>query len=222
MSDWPVTIRKGTGKLGVVMIHDISGLDAVNLSFADKLAAEGFWVAAVDIFRGHQLKTLDEGMAVRQKLTNDDLTSATKAGIDALRHAMGPGAIVGSLGFCMGGGVALHGASVHGLAFCVDWYGTSPNADDVKGLGGPVLLILASEDARVNGWAFTQLLPKMAEHKKRVQVQLYPAVVHPFHRPDWIKSPWTGAPAYDRNASDDAWRRIFAFIREQVVAPELP
>lgn len=215
MTEWPVVVRKGTGKIGVVLFHDISGLDAVNLSFADKLAAEGFWVAAVDFFRCHQLRSLDEGLAMRAKLTTDDVTSAGKAGVDALRREMGAGAVIGSLGFCMGGGIALHTAAHHALAFCVDWYGQNPDVDDVKMLKGPVLLILASEDPRINAWAFSKLLPKMAEHKKRIDVHLYPAVVHPFHRPDWIKSPWSGAPSYDARASDDAWRRIFAFMRAQ-------
>src|SRR5437764_1063429 len=166
MSDWPVVVKKGTGKLGVVLVHDITGLDPVNLSFADKLAAEGFWCAAVDVFRGHVVKDLQEGMAMRQKLTPDELTSAVGAGVAALRREMGAGAVVGSIGICMGGGIALHGACHHGLAFCVDYYGMIQNVDDVKDLKGPLLLILASEDDRINPWAYSQLLPKLDEHRK--------------------------------------------------------
>ena len=112
VSDWPVVLKKGTGKLGVVLIHDITGLDPVNLSFADKLAAEGIGCAAVDVFRGHVVKDLQEGMAMRQKLTPEDLTSAVGAGVEALRREIGAGAVIGSMGFCMGGGIALHGACV--------------------------------------------------------------------------------------------------------------
>jgi carboxymethylenebutenolidase len=214
MSDWPLVVKKGTSNVGVVLVHDITGLDPVNLSFADKLQQEGFWVAAVDMFRGHKAKDLQEGIAIRQKLTPEDLTQAMRFAHAQLKQQMGAGAVIGSMGFCMGGGIALHGACHEDYAFCVDYYGTNPNADDVARLRGPLLLILASEDDRVNPWAYSTLLPKLDEHKKRVHVELYPAVVHPFHRPDWIQSPFSGAKSYDEKAANDAWGRAVKFIRE--------
>ena len=215
MSDFPITLRKGTGKLGVVFFHDITGLDPVNLAFADKLAQEGIWVAAVDLFRGHLVKDVQEGMALRQKLTPDELTNAARFGLARLQKEMGAGAVIGTMGFCMGGGVALHGACHAEFAFVVDYYGMIANVDDVAALRGPVLLILASEDDRINPWAYGQLLPKMDEHRKRLHVELYPAVAHPFHRPDWIVTPFSGAKSYDEKAAGDAWARAVAFIREQ-------
>jgi carboxymethylenebutenolidase len=215
MSDWPIAIRKGTGKLGVVLVHDISGLDATNLSFADDLQKEGFWVAAVDMFRGASARDLQEAFGLRQKLKAPDLTDAMRFAHGMLEREMGPGAVIGSMGFCMGGGIALHGACHADYAFCVDYYGTIEDADDVKGLRGPVLLILASEDDRVNPWAYSTLLPKMDEHRKRLRVELYPAVIHPFHRPDWIQSPFSGLKSFDPVAAKDAWARAVAFIHEQ-------
>lgn len=212
--EWPVHVRRGSTDVGVVLAHDITGLDATNLSFADRLAAAGFWVAAVDLFRGQVAKTLQEGFALRQKLAPDDMRAAMRAGLDRLR-AENPRATVGCMGFCMGGGAALEGACAAPFAFCVDWYGMVPDADAVRGLQGPLLLILASEDDRINPWAYSQLLPKMDEHRKRVEVQLYPAVVHPFHRPDWETSPFPGGgKSYDKAAAEDAWARAIRFMRE--------
>ncbi len=211
--DWPLVVKKGRTNVGVVLVHDITGLDPVNLSFADKLQQEGFWVAAVDMFRGHKAKDLQEGMALRQKLTGEDLTSAMRFARERLQREMPAGSVVGSMGFCMGGGVALHGACHGDFAFCVDYYGMIADVEDVKDLKGPLLLVLASEDDRINPWAYSQLLPKLDEHRKRVHVELYPAVTHPFHRPDWITSPFSGAKSYDPAAADDAWARSVAFIR---------
>ncbi|MHB8587087.1 MAG: dienelactone hydrolase family protein [Thermoplasmatota archaeon] len=213
-AEWPMEIRQGRSNVGVVLIHDITGLDKTNLSFADKLAEEGFWCAAVDLFRGERPADLQSAMAVRQKIQPTDIREGLRAGFDRLRKEMGPQAKIGSMGFCMGGGAALEGACHVPFDFCVDYYGLIANADDVKGLHGPVLLILASEDDRVNSWAFGQFLPKMDEHRKRLHVELYPAVVHPFHRPDWIQSPFSGAKSYDAPTADDAWKRSMAFIRE--------
>lgn len=213
MAEFPVLVKKGSTPKGVVLVHDISGLDEMNLAFGDMLQKEGFWVAHVDMFRGKRPKDLDEAFEFRGTLTPLDMTTAMNTALAELRRAMGPAGTIGAMGFCMGGGVALHGACHAEFAFCVDYYGRCPEADDVKRLRGPVLLILASEDPSVNGWAFESLLPKMAEHKKRVSVEHYAAVVHPFHRPDWIKSPFGGMKAYDEKAATDAWTKAVAFIR---------
>lgn len=213
MAEFPVLVKQGTTARGVVLVHDISGLDEMNLAFGDMLQKEGFWVAHVDMFRGKKAKDLDEGFELRKTISARDMTTGMTNALGELRRAMGPGAVIGAMGFCMGGGVALHGACHADFAFCVDYYGRCPDAEDVKGLRGPVLLILASEDESVNSWAFESLLPKMAEHKKRVSVEHYAAVVHPFHRPDWIKSPWGGGKAYDEKAATDAWSKAVAFIR---------
>jgi carboxymethylenebutenolidase len=211
--DWPVLVHRGRARVGVVLVHDITGLDAQNRRFAEQLAAEGFWVAAVDLFRGQTAGSIQEGMALRQALTPQAMREALRAGLDRLRAEAGP-IPIGSMGFCMGGGAALEGACHAGFAFCVDYYGMIADADDVRGLQGPLLLILASEDDRINPWAYGQLLPKLDEHRKRVEVQLYPAVIHPFHRPDWVQAPFPGAPrSYDEAAARDAWGRAVRLIR---------
>ena len=66
--------------------------------------------------------------------------------------------------------------------------------------------ILGDGTAHVRVWA---------PARKRVEVQLYPAVVHPFHRPDWIHSPFDATrKSYDPAAAQDAWARAVRFIRE--------
>jgi len=218
MAGWPIQVRKGSRGVGVVLVHDIMGLDKTNLSFADRLAAAGFWVAAVDLFKGKVAATVQEGMELRKAVSWDDIRAALRAGHDRLRAEL-PHGRIGSMGFCMGGGAALEGACHVPFAFCVDWYGMSSDADLVRHLHGPLLLILASEDDRINSWAWSQLLPKMDEHRKRAEVHLYPAVVHPFHRPDWLVSPFGGAKSYDPAAAEDAWAKVLRFIGEQGAAP---
>jgi carboxymethylenebutenolidase len=199
-------VLRGTHSIGIVMVHDITGLDEANLGLARRLNQEGFWVAPVDLFGGKTAKGLEEGMKLRAQLTREQTVEGLRSGFDRLRKAMGAGARIGALGFCMGGGAALQGACVVPFAFCVDYYGRIDQAEEVKGLAGPLLFIAASEDARLNPWLFGELLPKLGEHRKRVQVQLYPGVGHAFHREGW--------PPYDAEAAEDAWKRMVAFARE--------
>jgi carboxymethylenebutenolidase len=201
----PVLLLRGAGSVGVVLVHDITGLDAFNRSMAERLHREGFWVAAVDLFGGKTAPNLEEGMKLRAGLTKEHMVAALRAGFDRLRAEMGPAAVIGAMGFCMGGGAALQGACAVPFAFCVDYYGRIESAADVAGLHGPLLLILGSEDDRLNPWAYGELLPKLDEHKKRVRVELYPGVAHAFHREGW--------PPYHAASAKDAWGRAVAFIR---------
>lgn len=202
--EWHYVVHEGTTKVGVVLVHDIMGLDEVNRSIAAKLAAEGMWVALVDLFKGELPASIEEGFTLRSALTRDDMLAVLGNGRQLLQDQIGDGAQVGSMGFCMGGGIALLGACNLDLAFCVDYYGMVEDAEEVAGLAGPVVQFLASEDDRITPWAFESFLPAMKAHKKRVDVHLYPNTYHGFHRPYW--------DAYNEDAAQDAWTKTITFL----------
>ena len=122
-------------------------------------------------------------MALRAKLTDMSVLEKLEEGRVAVARRLIPHARVGTLGFCMGGGFALLAACRRRFGFAVDYYGRIEHAEDVGGLDGPVLCLLASEDERITPWAFSELLPAAMRMKKRVSVELYPGVRHGFHRP---------------------------------------
>jgi carboxymethylenebutenolidase len=133
------------------------------------------------------------------------MADVLRDGLERLKAEMGPGAVIGAWGFCMGGGAALQGACTSPFAFCVDYYGRIDDAGEVRGLSGPLLLILGSEDDRLNPWVYGDLLPRLDEHRKRVHVDLYPGVAHAFHREGW--------PPYDKAAASEAWVHAVEFAR---------
>ncbi len=201
---WSFETFLGTSKVGVVLVHEIFGLDDYARSVGKQLSQSGFSVAVVDLYKGRYAKTMEEAREIRSALKREDILDAFANGVKLLRGKLGGEARLGSMGFCMGGGFALLGASNLGLDFCVDYYGMMENSDDVKGVKGPVLLILASEDPRITPWAFQSFLPAAATHKKRVDVQLYPNVGHAFHRPGW--------QGHNEDAARDAWKRTVEFL----------
>lgn len=200
---WDAYVTKGNSGLGVVVMHEIYGLTDYIKSVADALSAAGHSAAALDFFKGKVAKTLEEGMALRQSVKKEDIVGATQSGFKSLRAA---GATkVGTLGFCMGGGYALQAAcSLKDALFCVDYYGMIENVDDAANLSGPVLIILASEDTRINPWATSSFLPSAISHKKRVEVELYPNAKHAFHN--------NTGPNYNEHAAKDAWQRTVDFL----------
>jgi carboxymethylenebutenolidase len=206
MGEWNFLLHSGTGNAGVVLVHEIYGLDDYIDSVARKFSDEGYWAAAVDLFQGKRPSSLEEGFKIRSELKEKEALDALQSGLDLLKVKMGSNAKIGSMGFCMGGGFALLGACNLDFAFCVDYYGMIEDAEQVKGVRGPIGLMLGSEDQRVTPWAFQYLLPAATKHQKRVDVHLYPNARHAFHRPNW--------EGHNAEAARDAWQKTLLFLSQ--------
>jgi carboxymethylenebutenolidase len=204
--NWEFLVHAGNSNVGVILIHEIFGLDGYADSVAAQLAKSGFWAAAIDMYQGKHASNLEEGMKLRQSITEPQILDGLNSGARLLRGRIGANAKIGSMGFCMGGGFALTGACALDLDFCVDYYGLIENADKSNGLKGPVVLMLGSEDERVTPWAFNQFLPAAMKYKKRIDVHLYPNAKHAFHRPTW--------EGHDPEAAKDAWAKTLAFLAQ--------
>ena len=198
------------GRLGVVVVHEVFGRDDYVASVARALGAAGFPAATVDLYDGKHATSLEDAFALRAALTPDGVLTKMEEARVAVQRRLVPHARVGTLGFCMGGGYALLAACHRHFAFAVDYYGRIERAEDVVGLEGPVLLLLASEDERITPWAFAELLPAARVARKRVSVELYPNVRHAFHRP--------GGEGYHAATAAEAWTRTLAFLAEQASA----
>jgi carboxymethylenebutenolidase len=201
------------GALGVVVVHEVFGRDAYVTSVARSLGAAGFPAATVDLYGGRYPASLDEAMRLGETLTPDDVLTKIEDARAAVQRRLVRHACVGTLGFGVGGGYALLAACHRRFDFAVDFYGRIDRADDVQGLEGPALLLLASEDERVTPWALSELLPAARVARKRISVELYPNVRHAFHRP--------GGEGYNEEAARHAWKRTLAFLVEQASATSL-
>jgi carboxymethylenebutenolidase len=201
--DWDFYLAKGKGHLGLVLIHEILGVTPYIEKVVDDLSAEGISAAAIDLFRGKRAASLEEGFKLRSSVTKEALLDGISNGIQLLKSQAGAEKL-GTMGFCMGGGFALQAACDLSLDFCVDYYGSIENEQDVARIGGPLLLILGSDDERVTPWAFQKFLPAVTQQKKRVEVQLYPNARHAFHRPGW--------EGHNPEAARDAWGKTIRFL----------
>jgi len=202
----PAELYGSGGTIGVVLVHDIYGRGPYMRSVAEALGSAGVATATVDLFGGKVPANLEEGMRLRESLTEAAALDALEEARVALAARLAGPKRVGTLGFCMGGGLALLGACHRPFDFAVDFYGRIERADDVVGLRGPVLLLLGSEDERITPWALTELLPALHRAKKRASVELFPGVRHAFHRPGW--------EGHDPAAAAEAWRRTLAFLAD--------
>ena len=201
--NWEFFLAKGSRTVGLVLIHEIFGYSPYIEEVARDFAARGFTAAAIDLYRGQKATTLEEGHKLRTAVTKESLLDGVSSGIELMKNEAGVKK-VGTMGFCMGGGLALQAACDLPLGFCIDYYGSIEREDDLVKLKGPVLLILGSDDERVTPWAFQHFLPSAMRYKKRAEIQLYPNSRHAFHRPGW--------EGHNPQAAADAWDKTIRFL----------
>ncbi len=114
------------------------------------------------------------------------------------------GRAVGSIGYCMGGGLSALLASVeHELGAAAIFYGGSPSAEQAASIRCPVRGFYGVDDPRI-----VSGLPEFAEALSKAgidhELRVYPGTGHAFFN--------DGRPSYRYLAARDAWARTLAFF----------
>ena len=142
----------GRGR-GVLVMHEAWGLVDHIRDVCDRLAREGFVALAPDLFRGRRGAGAEEAQQLMGELEIPRVGADVDGGVSALLndHRV-DGGRVGSLGFCMGGSLALFAATRNArVGAAIDFYGIFPDVPlDVVNLHAPVLGIFGSEDEFVS------------------------------------------------------------------------
>lgn len=198
---------EGTGPFpGVIMIHEWWGLNTQVKQQADALSNEGFAVFAPDLYNGNVATDPKTAEKYMSELDQANALTTMKASHQWLRSkAFTKGRKVGSVGWCMGGGLSLRLGLNAPIDAVVVYYGmveTDPAA--LKKLKGPVLGIFANRD----GWITPALVNDFETALKATPVK------HEIHRYDAdhaFANP--SNPNYRSEMAADAWSKTVAFFR---------
>jgi len=199
---------RGNGA-GVIVLQEYWGLVGHITDVCDRLAAQGFFALAPDLYHGAEAKSPDDAAKLMMAL---NIAEAAKDLSGAADHLIAIANVrpkrVAAIGFCMGGQLALYAACEFPDRICaaVDFYGIHPKVDpDVSRLSGPVLGHFALHDRSVSAEAVAALVAKIQDAGKEVEAYTYDAK-HAFfndQRPQ----------VYDRAAAEMAWIRTLDFLR---------
>jgi carboxymethylenebutenolidase len=221
----PVNVAGDDGAPAVVLCTDIYGRSPFYRYFARRLAAEGFRSYLPDVFhRVGELEhpTHEAALARRVRLDDCQAIDDLAAVIDHARR--NDSDVVGVIGFCLGGTMALNlAAANHGLA-TVCFYGfpagtpplteSSPPVplDVASAMSGPILGFWGTDDERVGIDNVHALDERLGAAEVDHAFTLYPGLGHGFMAAIAFDPE---QPGYEHAA--DAWDRTAAFLREQVL-----
>jgi carboxymethylenebutenolidase len=197
---------------GVVVIHEAFGLNDHIKDVARRLANEGYAALAVDLFAGR-----NRAICMTRFMAGMLAGSVDRFGISDLKNALTylssqpqvDANRVGAIGFCMGGGFAIAWACTDDrLKAIAPFYGANPRPLEAVKRLCPVVGSYPEKDFTARaGRALDQALDT---HGVAHDIKIYPGARHSFFNDQ--------GRAYDKEAAEDAWRRVNTFFAEHLAA----
>lgn len=195
----------GNGR-ALVVLQEWWGLMPEIKDVCDDFAAAGYVALAPDLYGG---ETTDQPSEAEQKMMamNIDQTAKELSGAIDFVAAEAGAAKVGTVGFCLGGGLSVFAASLNEkVGACVSFYYVMPHKKpDFGAIKAPVLTHWGGEDAWNDEQTVNALLDEMRAAGVNVASETYPGCGHAFfNRADRLGT-------YDADASASALKRTLDF-----------
>jgi carboxymethylenebutenolidase len=190
---------------------DVRGLHQFYKELAQRFAEAGVDAVAIDYF-GRTAGIGDRSEAFEfmphiEKTSQDDIRNDVAAAIAYLKSKEG-GSVksVFTVGFCYGGSNSWNqSAGGHGLNGAIGFYGRPGRSEPfVAKMKEPLLLLIAGADAATPQDAFDAFDKQLTEAAVPHEMHVYEGAPHSFF--DRTFAQW-------KDACDDAWRRMLAFIK---------
>jgi carboxymethylenebutenolidase len=221
MQCWVARPAKEGHYPGLLVFQEAFGVNAHIRDVTERFAREGFLAIAPEVYH----RTAPPGfegpydnfpalMPHIDALNRESLEADRRAAYDWLRANLGTDSPIASVGFCMGGTLAVSAALFLPLACAVSFYGATipPNRrgpgllDRVKDLRAPVLLFWGGLDKSVPPESIRTVVDALrAADKDYVNVEIAKAD-HGFFSDD--------RSSYNATAAALAWPLTLAFLRQ--------
>jgi len=203
----------------VIMIHEWWGLNDNVRAMADRLAAEGYIVFAVDLYAGEVAQTPDEARGLMMQAVEDpeSANDNIRAAYDFVKRTAGAPRI-GSLGWCFGGGWSLNTARLFpdDLDASVIYYGQVTADEEVlRPINTPILGLFAAEDAGIKVASVEEFRDALERLRKNYEVHVYPGVGHAFANPTGRKPAAVISVPVSIGNAVDLYAKLAALTRSQ-------
>lgn len=192
----------------VLLVHEWWGLNDEIKTMAAEFAKEGFLALAVDLYEGKVASDPTTAQTLMNGVDPAKAIETLSVWVNWLKADSRSTGKVGTIGWCFGGGWSLNASIANPVDATVIYYGrVDRDADDLKGLKGPVLGQFAEQDQWINKEMVDGFEATMKQDGKALEVHWYSAN-HAFANP-------TG-DNYDKEDAQIAWKRTLDFLRKNL------
>jgi carboxymethylenebutenolidase len=206
-----LAVPAGESGPATIVMQEWWGLDEHIRTICDRLAAEGFFALAPDLFRGETTTEPSEAEQKMMALSMDQAEWDMCGAADYLASRPGvEGAGVGSVGFCLGGGLSVWAAaSCPRITAAVTYYYVMPHGKpDFTKVKGPVLGHFGTADAFIPIETAQELESELREAGVEVNFEYYEGNGHAFFNDT------NRLGTYDPQAAERSWQRTVGFLRD--------
>lgn len=218
---------------GLIIIHEIWGLDAHIKDVTDRFATEGYCALAPDLFHDAPFETqIDPGLMAEaaNPATRDEAqkklraffapfqspefgqktVAALKTCLDyLLKEEKSSNGSVGVLGFCFGGTYSFQLAAQDSrVQASVAFYGQPLKTEDIPHLQCPVIAFYGDQDENLMH-SLPQLTEDMHKNEKVFEPVVYSGAGHAFFND-------ANPNRYNPEAAKDAWIKTLAFLSKNL------
>lgn len=193
----------------VILFHERWGLTDDVRKRADKLAAEGHIVLAVDLFNG---ETTSDPSVARVLMTRviekpDPVISNIRSAFEFVNVTAGAPR-TGALGWGFGGTWSMNAAILFSdeIDAAVVYYGqVTSDEDKLRAVSSPVLGLFAGKDRSVSAESIKAFEQSMKRLRKTYDIHVYSQAGAGFANPSSNK--------FDARVAEDAWGRALEFLK---------
>lgn len=196
-----------------IVLQEWWGVDPHIRSVCDRFASEGFLALAPDLFRGKTTDQPDEAQQLMMALSMAQAEKDMRGAVDHLAaHEGFEGKGVGSVGFCLGGGLCVWAASANQkVAAVVTYYYVMPHGKpDFAKIRAPVLGHFGDQDEFVSSDDAKALGQEMRDAGVDVEFVFYPGAGHAFFNDT------NRLGTYNREPAEHSWERTVEFLRRHL------
>jgi carboxymethylenebutenolidase len=224
---------ENTAKGGVIVIHEVWGLNDHTRNIADRLAREGYIALAPellgdtidlnairefqeDLFNPEKRNEVQPKLRAQMTPTNnpefaEETFDKIKACFDLLYDKEQTNQHVAIMGYCFGGSYS-YSFAVHEprLKLAIPFYGHADySVDELKKISCPVRAFYGDNDEGLIN-SLPALRQKMQEAGVDYEAKVYPNCGHAFFND-------TNRFAYNKEAAEDAWKLTLKYLQQHVV-----
>lgn len=197
---------------GLVVLQEWWGVDQHIRDVCDRFAAEGFVALAPDLFHGETTDQPDEAQQKMMAMNMDEAEKEMRGAVNLLLQHPKCNGNVGSVGFCLGGGLSVWAATANPeIGAVVSFYYVMPHGKpDFSKLQAPVLGHFGTNDDYISVEDARSLEAELQQAGAEAAFEFYEGAGHAFF------GPHNRIGTYHEEHSKTAWNRTVDFFKQHL------